>query len=68
MSKARDKPYEFSDFRGPTKSRAHLAAKESNRNDSMGFKIEGKFITLKIEPIDKITGKEEEELRGNDFL
>jgi len=34
----------------------------------MGFKIEGKFITLKIEPIDEITGKEEEELRGIDFL
>jgi hypothetical protein len=68
VSKARDKPYEFSDFRGPTKSRAHLAAKELNRNDSMGFKIEGKFITLKIVPIDEITGKEEEELRGIDFL
>jgi len=34
----------------------------------MGVKIEWKFITLKIEPIDKITGKEEEELRGIDFL
>jgi hypothetical protein len=68
VPKARAKPYEFGNFRGPTESRAHPAAKESIRNDSMGFKIEGKFITLKVEPIDEITGKEEEEWRGIDFF
>jgi hypothetical protein len=39
--------------------------KESDQNDSLGYKIEGEFISLNIELIDEIAGKRKKELRGS---